>query len=31
MAALVVWFGKQGLIEWAINAIAKPPIPIHIP
>lgn len=31
MAALVVWFGKQGLIEWAINAIAKPPVPIHIP
>ena len=31
LGTLLVWFGKQGLIEWAINLIVKPELPIHLP
>ena len=31
LGTLMVWFAKQGLIEWAVNAIAKPAARIHLP
>jgi leader peptidase (prepilin peptidase)/N-methyltransferase len=31
LGTLMVWFAKQGLIEWAVNAIAKPAVRIHLP